>query len=291
MLGADLPPFRCKLPTGSTALKAAEVDGFEGRGVHTIPVFRITAVSVGLMLLLWRPCCGWQPSDAVTASLQQIRTDYGVTVHYHYQRERFFPAAWLRQPVNGRGGQIDLDELPRLVKLLDGFFRRYPDSVLKRNLKAIYLVSDLEFFGKSYGATQSRTAVYLCIGNAAKTWTDSFLTARLHSEFSSILMQNHDFPAAKWKALNPENFKYSGSGVEVLGTKSLYGQSELLLRRGFLVRYSQSSLENDFNMLSDWLFTRPEKLAELCNDHPQLAAKRTLAIQFYLSIDKRFKLK
>ncbi len=242
-----------------------------------------------VLLFLGHPSFAIQPSDTMTASLEKVHAEYGVTIKYHYKAEEFFPTSWLRQPINGRGEQIDLDALPSPVKVLNGFLGRYLKSVVKRNLKTVFLMSDLEFYGKSYGGTHSRTAVYLRIGNDKRIWSDVFLTSRLHSEFSSILIQNYDFPTTRWQALNTAGFKYSGSGVEVLGTKKLYGQTEELLEQGFLVRYSQSSLENDFNMLSDWLFTRPEKLAELCQKHELLASKRTLAIEFYASIDKRLK--
>lgn len=227
--------------------------------------------------------------DRTTAQrLERIRSQYGIAVEFDYDATSFFPRSWLKAPISGKGAAIDISDLPRLTRLIQTFAERYPPEVLRENLKQIYLVADLQFYGKSFGATNSADAVYLRNGNAKGLYRDAFLVARLHSEFSSILMRKYQFPKAEWAQLNPDDFKYSGTGVEVLGQKDLYGQTPELLERGFLVRYSQSSMENDFNMISDWLFTRPAELAKLAAEHRQLAAKRQLAIDFYKQIDRGF---
>jgi hypothetical protein len=225
---------------------------------------------------------------AAVERLQRIESDYGLTVEYKYDDSKFFPARWLREPISGKGGQIELEQLPRLAKIIETFVSRYPKPVIRANLKQVFLVSELKFYGKSYGATYAGTSVYLKIRNKHGLSADTFLTARLHSEFSSILMRKHKFPKNEWAALNPSDFKYSGTGVEMLGQGGLYGQTKVLLKKGFLVKYSQSSMENDFNMLSDWLFTRRKELVTLCQRYEVLNAKRELAEKFYKSLDVKF---
>ena len=109
----------------------------------------------------------------------------------------------------------------------------------------------------------------------------------MHSEFSSILFHNYNFPKAKWAALNPKSFKYVGRGPDMLEEKNLYGQNDLLLRQGFLVKYSQASMEEDFNMIVRWLFIKPKELEIVANKYPIIKAKRDLVIKFYESIDAR----
>ena len=226
--------------------------------------------------------------DSAVERLQDIEAEYGVAVLYKYDREKFFPASWLKKPVDGHGGQIDTKELTRLSRIIETFVSRYPKQVIKENLQRIYLVSDLQFFGKSYGATYTGRSIYLRTRNAGAKFSAAFLRARLHSEFSSILMKRHKFPSDEWSKLNPADFEYTGSGVEVLGQKGLYGQTDPLLEKGFLVRYSQSSMENDFNMISDWLFTRREELDRLCEKHAVLNSKCKLAIEFYEGLEVKF---
>jgi hypothetical protein len=221
-----------------------------------------------------------------TASRERIAAiaaQYGVRIETDYDRDHFFPASWRRSHVNAQGEQVDQRDVGRLITLVEKFLERYPQELLAENLDTIYLLQRIRFFGKSYGGTYGRKALYIASGNERGPHKDDFIASRLHSEFSSILMSKFEFPKDDWESLNPPKFKYSGTGIEVLGRSKLYGQSVELLEQGFLVRYSTSSLENDFNMISARLLTQPENLSQLCKKYPTLAAKRELAIQFYLA--------
>jgi len=55
-----------------------------------------------------------------------------------------------------------------------------------------------------------------------------------------------------------------------------------------LRRPDRKPSENDFNMISAWLFTRGEKLEEFCARYERIRRKTELAIAFYESIDRRF---
>jgi len=88
--------------------------------------------------------------------------------------------------------------------------------------------------------------------------------------------------------INPEGFRYTGTGFEMLGKESIYGSNEPDQDKGFLVKYSMSSLENDFNMMSAWLFTHPDDLAELGLRHDRIQRKRALTEEFYRSISDQY---
>src|SRR5262249_49813064 len=109
-----------------------------------------------------------------------------------------------------------------------------------------------------------------------------------HSEFSSILFHNHPFPWDRWQKVNVAGFSYPRSSLAFLDQRELYGQDNRLLNQGFVVKYAQSSLENDFNMITDWLFTRPSQLSTLADKYRRIGAKQDLAVRFYKSIDPRY---
>ncbi len=67
----------------------------------------------------------------------------------------------------------------------------------------------------------------------------------------------------------------------MLGEGDLYQQNSQLLDRGFLVKYSQSTLENDFNMISRWLFTRRTQLKKIADKHLKIKNKVELTVKFY----------
>jgi len=224
----------------------------------------------------------------IAAGVRAIERKYNVQVQHAYNTEAYFPARWTRPPISARGGQLSPEEIERLLPLIERFLARYPDTVLQENLETIYLLSELNFYGKSYGATNSRSGLYIKVEEGNAGFSDSFLLERMHSEFSSILMRNYAFPEADWQKINTAKFEYIGSGREVLGQPNLYGQSAKLLSDGFIVRYAQSSLENDFNMISYWLFTRRSELKRLARKYPRIKSKMELAIAFYESVDERF---
>ena len=94
-------------------------------------------------------------------------------------------------------------------------------------------------------------------------------------------MENYSFPKEKWSNVNPHDFKYRGSGVEMLGEDDLFGKSEELLITGFLVKYSQSSMENDFNIMTAWLFVKRDQLKECAEKYPKIKQKVLLCISFF----------
>lgn len=234
-----------------------------------------------------RPTIADQQAE-IDVKIATIKSKYGVQIHRVYSVEDYFPERWRKAPISARGGQLALDEVGRLLPIIDQFLSRYPKTVLSDNLANIYLLAELRFYGKSYGATNSRSGLYIKTQAKAKGYTNSFLLQRMHSEFSSILMRNHEFPEEEWRMANAAGFEYRGSGQQMLGETNLYGQSSNLLSQGFIVKYAQSSVENDFNMIAYRLFTEQDELQQLARRYPRIKTKVGLAINFYASIDGRF---
>ena len=219
--------------------------------------------------------------------INAIRKTYGVNVHFEYDPHTFFPEQWLRQPVSAKGAPILPKELATVLPIIEDFLSKYPKYILQKNLSDIYLLGELEFYGKSYGATNSKSALYIKSQGESKGFDKSFLLGIMHSEFSSILLRNYKnrFPEKDWQATNVPGWKYLGNGTKMLRQHELYGQSEQLLSRGFLVKYALSSLENDFNMFTEWIFTKPNRLRKLASEFHRINEKYQLTIKFYNSID------
>jgi len=227
-------------------------------------------------------------TTSVERQVRRIEEAHAVRVRHAYDREEFFPARWRRSPISAQGEQIPVEEIRRLLPLVETFLASYPESIIAENLQNIYLLGELSFHGKSYGATNRRDSLYIKSQGRGRGFSDSFLLSRMYSEFSSILLRNYKFPKEAWRSVNPDDFQYVGSGRAVLGRGNLYSQNQRLLSSGFLVKYSQSSLENDFNMISAWLFTQPDRLKRLGKEHAKLGQKVDIAIAFYRSLGIQF---
>ena len=209
----------------------------------------------------------------------------GVRMHFCYDRNNFFPPEWLREPPNCEGAQVDLVEAERLPPIVEQFASTYGTSFMGRDLRDLYLVSELRCFGRSFGGTNGTAAVYIKVGAAERGFTDEFLLSMLHSEFSSILMRNYSFPRDEWENANPPGFAYSENAVQVVEESGQYELSEELLADGFLAQYATTSIENDFNILASWLFTRQSELCQYAERYEAIKHKANLAIQFYNTID------
>ncbi|MEN7973888.1 MAG: hypothetical protein ABFR47_08645 [Verrucomicrobiota bacterium] len=227
-------------------------------------------------------------TDYLDDQLAQIQAEFNVQVHYRYDANLFFPPEWHLQNLALSASEIEIGEATRMIAVIRQFLAAHPASVIHTELEHIYLLKELNFGGKSYGGTHQKKSMYITCNGIENGYVDDFMLCRLQSEFSSILFENHSFPTNNWILLNPQGFTYSGSGFEVLGNPCLYDYSDHLRAEGFLLIYSQSSLENDFNMISSWLFTKKGELDAVSQQHAKIQQKQDLVEQFYKSLNAQY---
>jgi len=227
-------------------------------------------------------------TDYIDGELALIQAEFNVQVHYHYDAAVFFPVEWQTPSLALAASEIDINEVIRLIPIIRQFLGVHPVSVVRADLEHIYLLRELSFRGKPYGGTHKDKSMYIICNGEENLYDDAFLLRRLHSEFSSILRDYHAFPSLSWNQLNPAGFSYSGNGFEAVDNPSRYDFTERARSEGFLLVYSQSSVENDFNMLSAWLFTKKNELDSVAQQHGKIQQKQVLAEQFYSSISEQY---
>jgi len=210
-----------------------------------------------------------------------------VHIHTGYDPETFFPAQWrepalelVAQPIHPRDVEI-------LIPVLAEFLSSHPEAVMQENLENIYLLGKLSFKGKEYGGTHQSKSIYV-VWDRTRKYDPPFVLRRLHSEFSSILFDYQTFPGEAWEKLNPDGFAYSGTGFEMLDDPDMYKETDEDAAEGFLCKYSRSSLENDFNMISAELFTQPEALEKRAAQYPLIRHKLELSKNFYRSLSDEY---
>lgn len=227
----------------------------------------------------------------IESQVAQIYRDYGVRILYQYDRDKYFGIKSKSPPINAQGEQLSDDEILRILPVIKEFLSVYSKDVIAKNLKVIYLTKKLFLYGKSFGASYGGKALYIKSEGIYKGFTHEFLLGTMHAEFSSILMKNYSFPENEWKSKNPLNFQYVGNGRDMLGTGNSYSQTPELLTKGLICEYAQASVEEDFNMMVYWLFTKPNELKALAKKYPIINSKMWMVIDFYqLSVDSQIKL-
>ncbi len=214
------------------------------------------------------------------------------TVEVHSSVEDgMFPESWRSGDIDAKATPIAFMEIGRSVRLVKKALAKYPAPMLEANLKRIYLVQELIFYGVPYGATNSLDTLYLCNEGVNKGFTDSYVEGSVYHEFSSILLRNYPelWSETAWTAANPKGFFYLGNGTDAvrIGATSL-DLDPKLFAQGFLTTYSKASVEDDFNVMSENLFQGDSAFWKAVEAHPALKTKCTLAVRFYEKLDPQF---
>ncbi len=167
----------------------------------------------------------------------------------------------------------------------------YTASTLQAHLTDIYLLGSLECYGKTYGGTNSTSAIYIRVSPESEGYDAHYLLSTMHAEFSSILWRSHDFDLEAWQSLNPRGFHYPNNPVAVLEEPGITDRpSPGLFCGGFLTQYGTADPEDDFNDYASALFVDSDKLCEYRTECKGIADKAWLATQFYKSVDPGVKI-
>jgi len=202
-----------------------------------------------------------------------------------------FPDSWMDEETNGKASSLDPSEYDRSAEIVQKALDKYPVAVLTANLKKIYVVSYLNFFGVGYGGTNSNDVVYMSNQGVNQGYTDYYIEQTFHHEFSSILMRNYAdlFFESKWEAINKTDFTYGEGGVtEITEGKAGTDFDIEFHREGFLYQYAMSGVENDLNSIAENLFCPDEQFWTVYENYPRVKQKVLLTIKLYNSIDDKF---
>ncbi|MEK7125224.1 MAG: hypothetical protein AAB864_02465 [Patescibacteria group bacterium] len=205
-----------------------------------------------------------------------------------------FPESWIQPPVSGSATAISVDEIARSLSIVTQSLNKYPADIFPANLRKIYLVKQLSFFGTYYGGTATAELggrIYIVNDGIARGYHDAGLEWAFHSELSSILRYNYPqyFDEAAWLAVNPPDFQYRSSGAEALkeGTSANVLDQEYL-RLGFLHQYATSNVEEDYNAIASHIWANIPEFWRAVDSYERIRRKTNLVIQFYSHIHPLF---
>lgn len=227
---------------------------------------------------------------ALTAGLVEAQTfrDSRTGIEIAFRADQsIFPASWRRPPINAQADEIAPSEIERTRAAIDLALSKYPAQLVSSNLRAIFVVGRIRFYGLTYGATNSSDAIYIANSGRRSGYTDLVLEGSVHHEFSSILLRRNPtkISVTEWSRFNPSGFEYLGTGVDAIrqgAASTRYDAS--LARTGFFSEYSMASFEEDFNIIVEMLFLGDSDLWKAYDEFPPIQGKVDLAIAFYNSL-------
>ncbi|HET9744978.1 MAG TPA: hypothetical protein VFP97_04635, partial [Chitinophagaceae bacterium] len=110
----------------------------------------------------------------------------GVKIIFSYSPENF-PGDWRNDRIDAQGQQIATEEIQRSKQITAKALNKYSITLLEYNLKTVYFLKSMQFFGVGYGGTNSPDALYMTNNGIALGYTNRYLEQTFHHEFSSIL--------------------------------------------------------------------------------------------------------
>ena len=236
-----------------------------------------------------------KPSFAVSNNYHEMFDDleqqYNIDILYEKEDAKL-PVLWSIAPANGRTEALEDDGIRSFALHLPGLLEQYPSRVIQRYLKAIVLFKSMTLYEVGYGGTYLGGTLYFTWGGEEQGYTELYLKETFHHEMSSVLLEanpNH-FKIKKWSEVNPSSFQYLQTTQSIL--QAVDGHSERvdqsLLEAGFLNSYGQVTLEDDFNLYAQTIFSDPAEMKQLMNTYPNIHAKYLLVKEFYLNLSKDF---
>jgi len=194
-----------------------------------------------------------------------------------------FPKAWLKGKIKARADSPDWFKIATDTTEIRIAVSKYPQNLIQKKIRNIYLVGDLRFSGVYFTGTISNNVLYI----ASKANKD--IQRTFHHEFSSILLRNYAPTAfeTKWKKISPELLNCKSTTAIKDGYFSLEHNASLL-NKGYLSAYSLSNWENDFNMYAENIFSGDPHFWKLVNDYPVIKVKAKLVMDFYQQVHPLF---
>lgn len=236
------------------------------------------------ILCISNPVYGVQEKELdIRREVRAIQKEFRVRVHYLYDEDMYFPPGSTLERFNSSATELSETDIRRVLPVVRVFLSSYPDRILRRHLGDIYLMQELTMAGGGWGGTYYKSGIYInCKAGERK------ILSTMYHETSSMLMKNYRFPTRAWQNINGSEARYIGAQHFADGRNRGGASSKQGFEMGFLTNYARSSLENDFNVMSEWLFTRFYRLRRLAKEYPKIGEKMELAIDFYKDVDDDF---
>ncbi len=216
----------------------------------------------------------------------------GIPVNFTYTSSPF-PPDWQEAPISAKAAPMSSAEARRTAAVLVTAMNKYPATMLKANLKAVYFFKSMSFYNVGYGGTNSTDILYLTNDGEEYGYTDTYLEQTFHHEFSSILFRN--FPkyldTTAWQKANAPGFIYNDpeAGVGAIRNgQSSQDPDSLLCMKGLLTQYAGSGIENDINTIAQNLFRPDPRFWRYVKKYPRIRIKTKLLISFYHQYDPQF---
>lgn len=235
-----------------------------------------------------------EAADAAVIAAE-IKSTWNVEVRYGEDTSNFIlntdhvPPTWHLDPVAAP------DLLPGL-SAIKAALSVYPASyvaAVRDDASVVFLARSIVVSGQSFGGMYFGGAIYVPVRDMGDAARVEFAADTFHHEFSLTGLSRGPSPQDAWRAVNPPGFVYRGDRdmaiVRDIERRADGGdQTDDVREAGFLIRYAQSSLTEDWQTYAEQVFGHPAVLADLAKRFPRIKAKAKIFIDHYGALDPGF---
>jgi len=158
----------------------------------------------------------------------------------------------------------------------------YPKGFVSSLIKAIFISGELWFDGERAGGTYGRSWLIVASSSKQEDIESNYNSAfyGVHHELSSFVINRWPMVIVEWGELMPAGWEPTTSYSKALGVDR---SAKPDYANGFLSKYAETSVENDFNTYAEFAFGRSDELVDLAGRYPLVAKKLRLFIDAYMS--------
>jgi len=221
------------------------------------------------------------PQESIEETQSRLTAEHGVVIRPS-DPGTFYIAPYgekeAKLPV-GKMFAANLFVLPKSLRGIEDALSRYPKGFVASLIKAIFISGELWFDGKPAGGTYHHS--WIIVASTTNKNKESNYEAALygvHHKLSSFVLNKQPITGMAWGELMPQGWSAATSYAKALGVN---WSDEPDYVNGFLSKYAETSVENDFNTYAEFAFSNPAELVKLANNYPLIAKKLRLFIDAY----------
>jgi hypothetical protein len=236
----------------------------------------------------------FDPKEA-SALAAEINRTWNIEVRYEGDPSTFIIYGDHTPPVWSLGRIDDADIVPGLKAIREAL-SVYPKSFIAKpynRVHPIFLVRSITIKGLEVGGMIFGASIYVPTRAMQDPYSVTFAEDTFHHEFSLLAFHQGPSPVEAWSAVNPPGFAYETDSdpdvVRAAGHRPDAGEtSDAVHEMGFLEKYAESALEEDWQTYAERAFNHPGDLIDFIKRFPRVKAKARIFIDHYESLDPAF---
>lgn len=221
-------------------------------------------------------------------TIPSLALGHDVTIRTDHESRDFVHPGW-RYKTGFQMRKIDSRQISKARMVVTSFSSRYDERLLRKSLASVNIVKDFRIGKSIYSGTYWKNKIILKVPRAHSIY---YLERVLHHEYSSILLRKYPLSRSDKRLWSRNSARYGGRKLRdyyLRNGKGSRTERKSLLRQGFLTPYSATTFENDFNILAEYIFMKPERFKYLARIYPRIRVKRAIAIKYYCKLGAKIK--